>query len=179
MKRIPLILFCILIIGCGNQSTSQNVSEDDTIAVEEAIDLDLQSYFTNELEDNIYNIEYDTDNGTYFIHTSSGETYTLIKTGSSYSLYDSQGNVYIIYDYGNGMSTMYAPDGEVYNSYDYGNGMGTTYKPDGEIYNTYNYGNCMSTTYGPDGEVYNSYDYGNGMSTTYGPDGEITNTYYY
>ena len=86
MKRIIFIaLMSILLTSCSHETKKEKVENEEYSEIE--LYLDNQSYnevcyyFEDELDEDVENIEFDDDSGMYFVHTTSGLTYTIMNLG--------------------------------------------------------------------------------------------------
>ncbi|MCM1141925.1 MAG: hypothetical protein NC453_25425, partial [Muribaculum sp.] len=140
MKKIIICtLLSIVLASCSHNSKEGNSSTDKYDETEAYLDdenyNELCYYFEDELDEDVDNIEVDDESGMYFVHTTSGLTYTIMNLGGGmYTIYDSNGNSMTSMDLGGGMQVAHDNYGNSYNTMDLGGGMSVTTDNNGNTY---------------------------------------------
>lgn len=166
MKHIiPITILSLILLSCSQKPEEKG--EESEIYDENEFGLDKQSYndvccyFTDELNENVDNIDVDDESGLYFIHTTSGQTYTIMNLGEGMcTIYDTNGNSITSMDLGGGMRVANDNYGNSYNTMDLGGGMSVTTDNSGNTYNTMDLGGGMTITTDNNGNSYNTMELG-------------------
>lgn len=78
MKYIMIALVVLMLAGCGGDKSEEKRSEEENSVV--SYD-DMATYFSEEYDEDVDDIEYDDETGYYNIYTTSGNTYRVTNWG--------------------------------------------------------------------------------------------------